>query len=92
VANIASLKRQLHSDLAELRAVRAVGPTRPVIVIHGGLPGPILFARIANKIFRWTAWESEDQFIDRVVSDPTPGVAYIGGLGRLSGTSTIFPV
>jgi hypothetical protein len=61
-------------------------------VIRGGLPGPILSARIGTKTFRATAWESDAQFIERVASDRTAGIAYIGGLPPLPGTSTIFPV
>jgi hypothetical protein len=90
--NIASLKRQLRSDLVELRYRRAVGTTRPVIVIYGGLPGPILHATVGGKTFRATAFESDAMFIDRVVSDRTPGVAFIGGLPRLPGTATIMPI
>jgi hypothetical protein len=70
----------LSSDVAELRRSRAVGPHRPVVMIYGGLPGPILFARVADKLFRATAWESDAQFVDRVVSDRTAGTAFIGGL------------
>jgi hypothetical protein len=64
-----------------------------VIIIRGGLSsGPILFARISNKIFRATAWESDEGFIARVLGDCAVGVAYVGGLGRLPGTTTIMPV
>jgi hypothetical protein len=90
--NIKSLARQLTSDIAQLRYRRAVGRARPVLIIRGGLPQPILFARIANKIFRATAWESDSMFIDRVISDRERGAAFIGGLGRLPGTSTKMPL
>jgi hypothetical protein len=82
----------LRNDVAQLRTARAIGVHRPVITIHGGLPGPILSARIANKVFRWTAWESEAEFINRVVSDRTAGVTYIGGLPPLPGTRVRIPI
>jgi hypothetical protein len=90
--NIRSLARQLRNDIVELRHRRAVGVHRPVYVIYGGLPGPILLGRIGNKTFRATAWESDAGFVDRVAGDRTAGVAYIGGLGRLPGTTTKMPI
>jgi hypothetical protein len=90
--SIASLKRLLRNDLVELRHRRAVGFHRPVVIIRGGLGGPILFARIANKIFRATAWESDAEFVSRVAGDRTPGVAFIGGLPPLPGTSVKMPI
>jgi hypothetical protein len=92
VSNIKSLTRQLRNDLAELRQRRAVGHHRPVIIIHGGLPGPILHATAGGKTFRATAWETDPQFIDRVVSDRTPGVAFVGGLPPLPGTDVKMPI
>jgi hypothetical protein len=92
VPNIAFLKRQLRNDLVELRHRRAIGVHRPVIIVRGGLLGPILHATVGGKVFRWTAWESQSAFIARVTGDRMAGVAFIGGLGRLPGTDTIMPL
>jgi hypothetical protein len=45
-----------------------------------------------GKYFRAVAWESDAQFIDRVVSDRMAGTAFVGGLPRLPGTNTRFPL
>jgi hypothetical protein len=89
---IRALKRQLLGDLAQWRYVRALGPQRPTVRITGGIPGTPLFATLAGKTYRATAWETDSEFVDRVASEPVSGTLYVGGLPPMPGTNVLMPL
>jgi hypothetical protein len=82
----------LSSDIVELRRTRAVGPYRPITYVSCPIPDTPLFATPAGKTCYASVWETDAQFIDRVVSSKVAGRVFVGGLPPMPGTNIRMPI